>query len=259
MPPDALHVIFGGLTRDAPLDTAISRAILQRVNSGELPATLQVGMPHRVVAFGKHDTTAPGFMRAVGIAQDQAFDTTVRIAGGRAVVFHPGTVRFAWTVPELEPANTMHARFAALAHAVVSTVAELGFDSEIGELPNEYCAGAYSVHLAAGGKIMGVGQRLAQSAAQVGGMIVVNDTGTINGVLAPIYAELNIPFDEHATGALSDVAGIDPMSVAMSLAEHLAPDGNRIEVGVDAATASDARSLRSDHVPQHLRERTERP
>ena len=259
MRSDPLHVIFGGLKRDAPLDTAISRAILQRVNSGELPATLQVGMPHRVVAFGKHDTFAPGFMRAVGIAKDQAFDTTVRIAGGRAVVFHPGTVRFAWTVPEVEPANTMHFRFAALAEAVVSTLAELGFDSEIGELPNEYCAGRYSVHLTAGGKIMGVGQRLARSAAQVGGMIVVNDTGSINAVLAPVYAELNVPFDAHATGALSDVASIDPMSVAITLAEHLTPDGKPIEARIDSSTVAAANSLRSDHLPQHLRERTERP
>ena len=258
MPADSLHVIFGGLTTDAPLDTAISRAILQRVNSGELPATLQVGMPHQVVAFGKHDTLAPGFSGAVAIAHDQGFDTTVRIAGGRAVVFHPGTVRFAWTVPEEQPAQTMHARFETLARAVVATLAGFDIPSHVGELPDEYCPGRYSVHLTGGGKIMGVGQRLARNAAQVGGMIVVNDSRTINSVLQPIYRELNIGFDPAMTGAISDVRVLDPNTLARALAGCLSPAGGQVPSSLDVPTQALGASLREDHVPLHLHERTER-
>ena len=254
---DPLHVISGGLTGDAALDTAISRAILLRVDSGELPATLQVGMPHRVVAFGKHDAVTAGFTKAVDVAMEQGFDTTVRIAGGRAVVFHPGTVRFAWTVPVEAPADTMHARFAALAQAVVATLAAFDVAAEVGELPNEYCAGSYSVHLKNGAKVMGVGQRLARHAAQVGGMIVVNDPSTINSVLGPIYGHLGIGFDPDMTGALSDVRRLEPDSVAAVLAESLAPDGAPVPSSVDAITSDLGSSMRRDHVPQHLRERTE--
>ena len=254
---DPLHVISGELTGDAALDTAISRAILLRVDSGELPATLQVGMPHRVVAFGKHDVVTPGFTKAVDVAREQGFDTTVRIAGGRAVVFHPGTVRFAWTVPVEAPADTMHARFASLAQAVVTTLAAFDVAAEVGELPNEYCAGSYSVHLKNGAKVMGVGQRLTRHAAQVGGMIVVNDPSTINAVLGPIYGYLGIEFDPDMTGALSDVRRLGPDSVAAVLAESLAPDGNPVPSSVDAITLDLGSSMRREHVPQHLRERTE--
>jgi len=259
MASDPLHLIFGGLTGDAALDTATSRAILQRVNARELPATLQVGMPHRVVAFGKHDTLSPRFIDATQIALDRGFDPTVRIAGGRAVVFHPGTIRFAWTVPEEEPTKTMHSRFAVLADAVVATLAHLGVDAEIGELPDEYCAGSYSVHLADGGKVMGVGQRLARHAAQVGGMIVVDGADTINAVLGPIYRELGLSFDPAATGAISDVATLDADAVAMRLADVLSSGDGIVAAAVDGVTHSLAASLRLDHVPQHLRERTERP
>ena len=258
MPPQPLHVISGGLAGDAALDTAVSRAILQRVNSGELPAILQIGMPHRVVAFGKHDSLTPGFARAVAIAQNRGFDVTVRIAGGRAVVFHPGTVRFAWTVPEERPAETMHARFQTLASAVVAALARFDVGAEIGALPDEYCAGSYSVHLAGGGKVMGVGQRLARNAAQVGGMIVVNDAASINVVLEPIYRELDIAFDPNMTGAISDVRSLDTRSVAHALADRLAPE-TQIADRIDAETQALAATLRPNHVPQHLRERTERP
>jgi lipoate-protein ligase A len=254
-----LHIIFGDLTGDAALDTAVSRAILQQVSSGESPATLQLGMPHRVVAFGKHDTLATGFTDAVDIARDQGFDTTVRIAGGRAVVFHPGTLRFAWTVPEADPAQTMHSRFEELARAVVATLAWSGVAARVGELPDEYCAGRYSVHLTNGGKVMGVGQRLARHAAQVGGMVVMNDAGAINKVLGPVYAELDIPFDPAMTGAVSDVREVDPQSIAVALADHLSRGLGTVHTSVDEATHALAVSLRPDHVPQHLRERTERP
>jgi octanoyl-[GcvH]:protein N-octanoyltransferase len=254
---DPLHVISGELTGDAALDTAISRAILLRVDAKELPATLQIGMPHRVVAFGKHDVVTPGFTKAVDVARDQGFDTTVRIAGGRAVVFHPGTVRFALTVPVEAPADSMHARFALLAQAVVTTLLAFDVAAEVGELRDEYCAGSYSVHLENGAKVMGVGQRLTRHAAQVGGMIVVNDPSTINAVLGPIYRDLGIAFNPDMTGAISDVRRLEPGSVAAVLAESLAPDGAPVPSSVDAATLDLGSSLRRDHVPQHLRERTE--
>lgn len=254
-----LHVITGGLTGDAALDTATSRAILQRVDGHELPATLQVGLPHRVVAFGKHDSLSPRFRAAVDLAVNDGYDPTVRIAGGRAVVFHRGTVRFAWTVPEAEPATTMHVRFATLADAVVRTLRKLDIDAQVGELPLEYCAGSYSVHLTAGGKVMGVGQRLARSAAQVAGMIVVNDPVSINAVLEPIYRELDVAFDTRQTGALSDIATVDPGAVASGLAEQLGAGDGHIASLIDPTTRGLAASLRPDHVPQHLREHAERP
>jgi lipoate-protein ligase A len=245
-------LIHGELTGDAPLDTAISRAVLQRVTSGELDETLQVGTPHRVVAFGKHDSLTDGFTDAVAIARAAGYDPTVRIAGGRAVVFSPTILRFAWTVRAAEPARDMHQRFAQLARAVVAALARLGVASEIGEVPNEYCAGQYSVHVLGHRKVMGVGQRLTRSAAQVGGMIVLEDPAAINDVLVPIYDVLGVAMDPTATGAISDVTEVAPADVSDALSEELADGATIVPSMLDDATLALGRQLRDDHDPVHL-------
>ena len=249
MASDELAVIRGQLTGDAPLDTAISRAILLEASAGELPEVLQVGTPHRVVAFGKHDTLSSGFADAVGIAVEQGWDPTVRIAGGRAVVFSPTIVRFAWTVPVDKPTETMRARFSTLSNAVVRALASLDVRGTVGEVPNEYCAGEYSVHIRGHRKVMGVGQRLTRSAAQVGGMIVVADPEDINRVLAPIYRALGVPIDPTATGSIADDRSVSPDDVMSAFIREIA-DGRAVrETELPSATLEAARSLRLDHVP----------
>ncbi len=249
---DPIHVISGHLTGDAALDTAVSRAILQRVGSGLLPETIQVGMPHKVVAFGKHDTLGEHFPQAVSAAIDEGFDPTIRIAGGRAVVFHRGTVRFSWTMPASEPASTMHTRFARISEAVVDSLAILGIDASVGELPGEYCAGRYSVHLVGGGKVMGVGQRLTRTAAQVGGVIVVDDADSINTVLSRVYPALGVHMDPAATGCLADAASVDPSTVAATLAATLVAGRDALEMPLDDDTITLAAGLRRDHVATPL-------
>lgn len=251
-PSATLHVIRNQLSGDAPLDTAVSRAILRQVSDGDLPATLQVGMPHRVVAFGKHDTLSKGFGNAVAVAKEHGYDPTVRIAGGRAVVFSPTIIRFAWTVPEPQPAQTMRSRFESLAGAVVRCLARFKVRGTIGEVPNEYCAGEYSVHIRGHRKVMGVGQRLTQSAAQVGGMIVVSDPDTINGVLVPIYKALGVPIDPTATGSIADERNVPIDDVARAFVAEVAQGRTTVDVDVSTATLDMATSLRSDHVPAEL-------
>lgn len=245
-----VSIIRGELTGDAALDTATSRAILRRVTDGELGETIQVGTPHEVVAFGKHDALTEGFETAVTIATERGYDPTIRIAGGRAVVFSPTIVRFAWTIPEPEPARTMHERFERLSAAVVAALRRLGVDSVVGELPDEYCAGRYSVHVAGPRKVMGVGQRLTRRAAQVGGVVVVDGAEKINDVLVPVYRALGVPMDPDVTGSVSEIAPVSTDEVMDALAAELVGDRTAIEVTVDAATTSLAAGLRDDHVPQ---------
>ena len=255
MMTSTLDVLRGRNTGDGPLDTAVSRAILHRVSEGELGETLEVAAPHHIAAFGKHDTLAAGFDRAVDIARNQGYEPTVRIAGGRAVVFSPTIVRFAWTIPSPDPARTMHERFRVLANGVVSALASLGIASAIGEIPQEYCAGEYSVNVLGSRKVMGVGQRLSRSAAQVGGMIVVTDPDDINQVLVPIYDALDVPIDPSATGSLADVAPVTVDDVLDALAAALAAGRTTRMAMADPSTMDLARSLRSGHDPAHLQTR----
>ena len=248
----ALSVVHGALTDDAALDTAVSRAILLAVTEGTMGETLQVGTPHRVVAFGKHDTLAGGFGEALGIARDLGYDATIRIAGGRAVVFSPTIIRFAWTMPADAPATSMHERFRHLANAVVRALSGLGIPSAIGELPDEYCAGEYSVNVLDARKVMGVGQRLSRSAAQVGGMIVVSDPDDINRVLVPVYRALGVPLDPSATGSLADVRDVDIETVSDAFVAEIARGRATQEGSIDQAIMDRAARLRMDHVPDRF-------
>ncbi len=244
-----LHVIRGQLTGDAPLDTAVSRAILLRVTEGDLPETIQVGTPHRVLAFGKHDKLSDGFASALDIARRHDYDPTVRIAGGRAVVFSPTIVRFAWTVRADDPPGTMHQRYRELSEAVVRVLASFGIRGFVGEVPNEYCAGEYSVFIRGHRKVMGVGQRLTKRAAQVGGMIVVSDPDDINRVLVPIYAALGVPIDPQATGSLADDRAVDPVDVGSALVSELSNGADAFDTTIDEQTVELAARLRPEHDP----------
>jgi octanoyl-[GcvH]:protein N-octanoyltransferase len=251
MGSNTLNVITEGLTSDGPLNTATSRTILDAVNRGELGETLEVGTPPRVLAFGKHDTSSQGFAASVTSASAHGFQPTVRIAGGRAAVFHEGTLRFGWTIPIDDPAATIHARFERLANAVVETLAAFDIAGVIGEVAGEYCPGQYSVHIS-GRKVMGVGQRLAKNAAYVGGVMVLDGAQQINQVLDPVYRLLGIPFDPATTGAVSDIKPVDQDDFATTLIQVIAAGREAQSMSVPPTIRSDAEALRDTHDPTLL-------
>lgn len=247
-----LSIVEGHLTADAPFDTAVSRAILQRVSDGDLLETLQIGRPHKVVAFGKHDAITPGFDAAVRIALNLGFDPTIRIAGGRAVVFHPDVIRFAWTVPSPDPVRDMRSRFELVATTVVDTLGYFEVGAAVGELELEYCPGRYSVSIPGAGKVMGSGQRLARRAAQIAGMIVVRDAALINVVLEPVYESLGLAMDPNMTASISDVTDLDAAAVMDQFSQLFACGRDRIDTGIDDDTYARAREFRDHHDPRIL-------
>ena len=248
MTQGTLTVIADALTGDGPLDTATSRAILHAVSSGEMGETFEIGLSSRVLAFGKHDTIAPRFTDAVTAADTGGFQPTVRIAGGRAAVFHEMTLRFGWTRQVDDPAASMYGGFEAMSAMVVAALGRFGIHSQVGEVPGEYCPGSYSVHIA-GRKVMGVGQRLMRNAAHVGGVLVVADSDAINEVLIPVYRFLGLSLDPATTGSIADAMRVDPADVAMAFTEAVAGGRRVVEGAVPSSVRDRAASFRSDHDP----------
>ena len=76
-------------------DTAFSRALLHRVGEGVGAETLRLYQPDDVVAFSVLDRTRPGFACAVSAATERGFAAVLRLAGGRAALFHGETLAFA--------------------------------------------------------------------------------------------------------------------------------------------------------------------
>lgn len=231
------------------LDTTLARALLRSVSASERGETFRLYSPGRVLAFGKRDATEPGFERAAAAARRHGYLPLIRLAGGRAAVFHESTLAFGWTLPIDDPRNGIQARFEALAELLVRAFARVGVASRIGEIPGEYCPGRFSVHHEDGRKVMGVGQRLARTAAHVGGVIVVGGADVINEVLDPVYGALGVDFDPAATGALQEKApGLTLGAVAEAIVAELSEVAEVHEDTLTAATLAAGRELLADHL-----------
>ncbi len=248
--PRKIAVVRRAFVDPPALDTAVSRAILLRVAGGELGETFRLHVPGRVVAFGRRDAAAPGYGAAVAAASAAGFRPVERLAGGRAAVFHEGTLAFAWSVPDPDPPQRTRARFAELAEVVEAALRRLGVDARIGEVPGEYCPGEWSVNAGGRVKLMGVGQRLARGAAHVGGVVVVSGAELVRAALRPVYAALGLEWDASAVGAVEEeAAGTTVEVVAQAILGEL---GRRhgVEPGdLDEATLALAHRLRADHLP----------
>ena len=86
----------------------------------------------------------------------------------------------------------------------MAALARLGVDARVGEVPGEYCPGAFSVNARGRTKLAGVGQRLISGAAHLGGVVVVRDSAGVRDVLIPVYEALGLEWDPETTGSVED-------------------------------------------------------
>src|SRR5688500_4043138 len=145
---------------------------MHRVAEGALPETLRLARPAAVVAFAKRDALAPGYARALAAARAHGFGAIVRLAGGRAAVFHEGTLELAHAAPDPDPRAGIQARFEASATLIARALRRLGADARVGEVPGEYCPGRWSVNAAGERKLAGIGQRVVKGGSHTGAVIV---------------------------------------------------------------------------------------
>jgi lipoate-protein ligase A len=207
------------------MDTAVSATLLRWVSDGRLPEAVRIHRPGDVVAFGPMDRHEPGYAQALRAAHAHRYDAIDRLAGGRAAVFHGGTIAFSWVVPDRTPRLRIRERFERMSGAVADAFTRLGVDARVGEVPGEYCPGEFSVNARGRTKLMGVGQRLVQHAAHVGGVIVVDGADRIRAVLVDVYRELDLAWDPATVGALADeVPGITWDDAAEALLSAFACD-----------------------------------
>jgi len=244
-----VHLVQDRFPGRPGLDTGVSRALLSGVDTGRLPETFRLFVPDRIVAFGRQDTARAGYPAAVAVTRDAGFAAVVRLAGGRAAVFHESTLSFAWSIPDPDPRRRIKERFEEVANIVIEACGALGIEAAMGEVPGEYCPGAYSVHGRGRQKLMGVGQRLTRNAAHLGGVIVVDRADLVNRILDPVYRHLGYEWDPTATGSLAAEAPVTASAAASALVSVLAVRFRLREAAVDEETIEHGRSLAPDHLP----------
>jgi octanoyl-[GcvH]:protein N-octanoyltransferase len=227
-----LRLIRHSFPDQPDLGTAVSRTILRRVAAGELPSTIRIHRPGREVAFGRQDVASPGYQRATEAARAAGFAAVERLAGGRAAVFHEGTIAIARAYSDPQPPKRTYARFEEMAETITAALRELGVDARVGEVSGEYCPGAYSVNARGAVKVAGIGQRMIRGAAHLGGVVVANRGDVIADVLVPVYESLGLDWDPATSGSAAQELGrpVDAGELEEALIAEL---GRRYEL-VDA-------------------------
>ena len=126
----------------------------------------------------------------------------------------------------------------------------LGVDARVGEVPGEYCPGAFSINARGREKVVGVGQRLIRGAAHVGGVIVVDGAGRVRDALMPVYDALDIDWDPATSGSVArEVGPIDLQTVRGAVVDRFATDGTITSIDPPAIVVETASALVESHLP----------
>jgi octanoyl-[GcvH]:protein N-octanoyltransferase len=241
---ERLRLIRRSFPDQPELGTAVSETILRRVAAGELPPTIRMHRPAPEVAFGRQDVASPGYRDAVAAARDAGFAAVERLAGGRAAVFHQGTIAIARAYSDPQPPKRTYARFEEMAEMIGGALRGLGVDARVGEIPREYCPGAYSVNARGRTKLAGIGQRMIRGGAHMGGVIVVSGGEEIARVLEPVYRALDLDWDPATAGSVAGELGreVDLEVVEDALLAELRKRYELVDAELDEETLSRARS-----------------
>ena len=199
-----MQLLRSGEAGSAALELAISHALLTRVAQRELPTTLRVYRPRAAVAFGKLDKLSPGYEAAVQAARARGYEPVLRLPGGHAAAYNGQSIGLdvVWALDD--PATGTHERFADEGARLAAALRTLGVDARVGEVPGEYCPGAYSVNARGRVKLIGTAQRLVRGAALLGASVVVHDGPGVRAVLRDVLGALDFEWDERTAGALDE-------------------------------------------------------
>ena len=245
---ERLRLIRHSFPDQPELSTAISRTILGRVAAGELPPTIRIHRPGNEVAFGRQDIASSGYEAAAEAARAAGFAAVERLAGGRAAVFHQGTIAIARAYADPQPPKRTYARFEEMADLIADTLRGLGVDARVGEVPGEYCPGAYSVNARGATKLAGIGQRMIRGGAHMGGVVVASGGGEVARVLEPVYRALELDWDPATSGSVAEELGreVDVGELEEALIAELAKRYELVDAELDEGTVeAAARSLQA--------------
>ena len=201
-----MQIIRGGMAEPVPpeADIEFTVGMLDAVAHGHQGRTIRIFSPAPTVAFGRLDARLPGFVAAQQLAVARGFAPIARAAGGHAVVYDAGSVIVQAFNPESRWPASIETRFRELTELTKGALSDLGVAVEVGELPDEYCPGRFSVHLKDGPKIAGIAQRIVKGASLTAAVVVVNADESLREAVSEIYAALELRLDPATVGAIAE-------------------------------------------------------
>jgi lipoate-protein ligase A len=166
---------------------------------------LRLRRPRPTAAFSPQDTTHPDYERIKDQARTNGFEPIERGTGGRLTMFdeHALAVTLIWPHPEPH-AHTMR-RYEIFSGAIAAALTKLDIDARVGELPNEYCPGKFSINAEGRVKLVGIAQRMNRRCVQMGAIISVERSEEACAAIAQAYHAMSLPFDLKTYGAISEL------------------------------------------------------
>lgn len=192
-------------------DLAYSTTLLRTVQHGTFKGPIvRLYRPEPTVSFGQQDVRMPGYETAREQSLAHGFIPTVRKVGGRAAAYHRGSLIIDHIQPQADAMFGFRKRFEYFGELFTSMLGRLGVDAGIGEIPDEYCAGEYSVHAILKPehriKLAGTAQRVVKGAWLFSTSLVVENAAPVRDVLVDVYESLQLPLDPATVGAVEDAA-----------------------------------------------------
>jgi octanoyl-[GcvH]:protein N-octanoyltransferase len=241
-----MRLVRASFPDDPALDVAVGHALLERAAAGKLEPALRVYRPGATVAFGRLDALRPGFPGAVAAAREHGFTPVLRQPGGHAAAYDEGSLCLDQVRPETEAIPALQRRFEVAAELFAGALRTVGVDARIGEVPGEYCPGAWTVSAGGRVKLVGTAQRVVRGASLLGAVVVVRGGARVRAVLEAVNAALGLEWDPATAGAAEDdVPGLSVEAVERAVLDAYGARFGPLSapVPLDAAVLARAREL----------------
>ena len=168
-------------------------------------AILRFRRPWPTAAFSPQDTTHPNYERVKDMARARGFAPIERGTGGRLTMFDQHALAITIIAPHPEPHQHTMKRYDIFSGVIAAALMKLGIDARLGELPNEYCPGKFSINAGGRVKLVGIAQRMNRRGFQMGAIIAVERSEEACAAIAEAYREMGLPFDPASYGAISEL------------------------------------------------------
>jgi lipoate-protein ligase A len=243
-----VRLVRDGFPDDPALDVAVGHALLEAARARAMGPTLRVYRPGATVAFGRLDALAEGFGAAVAAARAHGFEPVMRQPGGHAAAYDSGALCVDVVRPETAAIPLLQPRFEEAADLFAGALRSVGVDARVGEIPGEYCPGAWTVSARGAIKLVGTAQRVVRGASLLGAVVLVRGGGRVRAVLEDVNAALGLEWDPATAGAAEDdVPGLSVDAVERAVLDaYAARFGPLSEAALDPATVARARALAAE-------------
>lgn len=179
------------------------RQTLSNMTAGDA-GILRLRRPRPTAAFSPQDAAHPRYEAARALARTAGFAPIERGTGGRLSIFDEAAIGVTLIAPLHAPQETMMRRYEVFAGAIAKALRVLDVEARVGELPNEYCPGKFSINAEGRVKLVGIAQRMTSRSYQMGAVIAVEHSPAAREALSSVYGLMELPFDRGTYGAVRD-------------------------------------------------------